>query len=282
MTVPPAAPAARSLERDDAPRVAADAPIDSLPVVELFHSIQGEGIRVGEPATFIRLAGCNLRCSWCDTPYSWNREGLRSARRTPIDELAASARERAVVITGGEPMLHHRKLGALIDELRAHGTDRHVTVETNATIAAPDLMGAVDLWSLSPKLPGSGEPFPTDSVGEILDLAHASTASRERTSERAGVQLKFVIVDLAADWAAMWQHLDELGIGLPTSPGSRRDVPVLVQPDGYRDDYDAAIRELVELVAADDTLRAGVPRRSLVRVVPQIHRVAWGPAARGV
>ena len=80
----------------------------ALPVVELFHSIQGEGTRSGEPSTFIRLAGCNLRCVWCDTPYSWSAEGVRAAEQVAIDELASRVRERAVVLTGGEPMLHHR------------------------------------------------------------------------------------------------------------------------------------------------------------------------------
>ncbi|MBC7644526.1 MAG: 7-carboxy-7-deazaguanine synthase QueE, partial [Thermoleophilia bacterium] len=204
MIPPPLNVDTRAAERDDAPRIAADAPADALPVVELFHSIQGEGVRVGEPATFIRLAGCNLRCSWCDTPYSWNAEGLRSARRTSLTDIADEVRERAVVLTGGEPMLHHKKLGALISELRSRGA-LHITVETNATIFAPDLIDLVDLWSLSPKLPGSGEPFPTDTVGQTIAGAGAAGADGDRArGER--VQLKFVVVDLAADWAAMWTH----------------------------------------------------------------------------
>src|SRR3712207_9539509 len=105
-----------------------------LPLVELFHSLQGEGTRVGEPATFVRLAGCNLRCSWCDTPYSWSAEGVRDASRMSLDDVAGAVRERAVVLTGGEPLLHLRRLPRPVEAMRERGVE-HVTVETNGTIA---------------------------------------------------------------------------------------------------------------------------------------------------
>lgn len=241
----------------------------ALPIVEIFHSIQGEGTRVGEPATFIRLAGCNLRCTWCDTPYSWSREGIAAARKMTLTELASSVTESSVVITGGEPMLHGRHLPALIDELRLAGV-HHVTVETNATLFDPALAPHVDLWSLSPKLPASGEPFPTASLASFLQAFHA----RELAGD---VQLKFVCADAQSDWSAMWEELAQIDVDLLTG------VPILVQPDGTRADYDQAVRELAEHVVADQAVDAlGLPRRRRVRVVPQIHRVAWGPAARGV
>jgi hypothetical protein len=87
------------------------------------------------------------------------------------------------------------------------------------------------------------------------------------------VQLK-VVVTRPADLDAMWNLLEAIDVPLPT--------PILVQPDGTRADYDLALRELIELVMADDTQLHGEPRRSLVRVMSQVHRVAWGPAARGV
>ena len=232
----------------------------TLPVVELFHSIQGEGTRTGEPSTFIRFAGCNLRCTWCDTPYSWTREGVKQAVPHELDELAGLVTERAVVLTGGEPMLHRRRLKPFIAALRERSVE-HVTVETNATIFDPDLLLDVDLWSLSPKLPGSGEVADTDTIGRYL------RAARDRT------QLKFVIVE-EGDLDAMWALLERVGEDLPG--------PVLVQPDGTRSDYDAVLRVLVQQVMDDQGSWRGVPRRSLVRVMSQVHRVAWGPAARGV
>ncbi|MCZ4495453.1 MAG: Radical domain protein [Thermoleophilia bacterium] len=232
----------------------------TLPVIELFHSIQGEGSRSGEPATFIRFAGCNLRCVWCDTSYSWSKEGVKGATATDIDALAAQVRESAVVLTGGEPMLHRRRLPKLIGEMRARGV-QHVTVETNATILDEELIPLVDLWSLSPKLVGSGEVPDPATITQYLVAAPGR------------VQLKFVVLT-DEDLAAMWALLVQLDAPLP--------APILVQPDGTREDYDLALRELIERVMADDAEWQGVPRRSLVRVTPQVHRVAWGAAARGV
>lgn len=242
---------------------------DVLPIIEIFHSIQGEGTRVGEPATFIRLAGCNLRCTWCDTPYSWSAEGIAAAAKRSIEDIAEDVREAAVVITGGEPMLHARRLGALVEALRSRGVS-HITVETNGTIFDPELTALVDLWSLSPKLPASGESFPHDTVIDYL-------AARASGTLDGSVQLKFVCAEVATDWEAMWSHLSRIPASLLA------DVEILVQPDGLREDYSNAIRELAEHVIADTgEAHPGCMRRARVRVVPQVHRIAWGAAARGV
>lgn len=119
-------------------------------ISETFYSIQGEGELTGVPSFFIRTAGCNLRCNWCDTPYaSWNPEG----REIPVDELVAAVAAtpaRHAVLTGGEPMLA-KELPALASALRAAGV--HITIETAATIAPGGV--ACDLASLSPKLANS-------------------------------------------------------------------------------------------------------------------------------
>jgi organic radical activating enzyme len=240
----------------------------TIPVVELFHSIQGEGTRSGEPATFLRFAGCNLRCTWCDTPYSWTSEGVKAATAMTLEDLADAARERAVVLTGGEPMLHRRRLPELIALLRERAV-QHVTVETNATIFDPALLSSVDLWSLSPKLIASGEePQP-----DIIDRYLLDAGQHVDRTPNGRVQLKFVVT-AEEDWLSMWELLDRLEAPLPG--------PVLVQPDGTREDYDIALEELTNRVLIDAEHYRGVPRRSLVRVTPQVHRVIWGPAARGV
>ena len=81
----------------------------SLPVVETFHSLQGEGLHAGRSAFFIRLAGCNVGCSWCDTKHSWPAESHPQQSVDRLAQAAAQAEQAGaafVVITGGEP-LHH-------------------------------------------------------------------------------------------------------------------------------------------------------------------------------
>jgi 7-carboxy-7-deazaguanine synthase len=115
-------------------------------IAEIYKSIQGEGRLTGTPSVFVRVSGCNLRCWFCDTPYtSWRPEG----RDYAIDEVVAAVEEwdcRHVVVTGGEPMLF-AELVPLCDELRRRG--RHITIETAGTL---HLEVACDLMSISPKL----------------------------------------------------------------------------------------------------------------------------------
>jgi 7-carboxy-7-deazaguanine synthase len=128
---------------------------------EIFVSIQGEGVSAGVPSTFVRLAVCNLRCSWCDTRYTWDWERydpsaeiVALAAAEVADRVEATA-PRNVVITGGEPLLQQRALVPLAAALKAGG--RRIEVETNGTIAPHEDLGAlVDQWNVSPKLANSG------------------------------------------------------------------------------------------------------------------------------
>jgi len=115
-----------------------------LQLAEIFYSIQGEGEHTGKPAVFIRLAGCNLSCDFCDTDYSLKFFST-------VDEVVAKVRELGkdcpmVVLTGGEPLAQREAL-ELIEALRRDG--RRVHIESNGTIATelPD-----DVWlTVSPK-----------------------------------------------------------------------------------------------------------------------------------
>src|SRR5581483_3535976 len=106
---------------------ARDSKRPALKIAELFYSLQGEGTLVGVPSVFIRTSGCNLRCSWCDTPYtSWRPEGTEWTLDQIVQEVQAHP-ARHVVVTGGEPMIAP-EIGPLTERLRALGL--HITIET--------------------------------------------------------------------------------------------------------------------------------------------------------
>lgn len=120
-----------------------------MKISEIFYSIQGEGSLAGVPSVFVRTSGCNLRCTWCDTPYtSWQPEG----NDMTVEEIASAVAEfrpSHAVVTGGEPMIAPH-IVELTAALRSAGM--HITIETAGTVYAPV---ACDLMSLSPKLKNS-------------------------------------------------------------------------------------------------------------------------------
>ncbi|MBV8819069.1 MAG: 7-carboxy-7-deazaguanine synthase QueE [Acidobacteriaceae bacterium] len=118
-------------------------------ISEVFYSVQGEGSLVGVPSVFVRTSGCNLRCTWCDTPYtSWQPDGSdRNVESLLQETLSHGARH--VVVTGGEPMIAP-EVGALTRALRDAGL--HITIETAGTVYTEV---CCDLMSISPKLANS-------------------------------------------------------------------------------------------------------------------------------
>lgn len=128
---------------------------------EVFTSIQGEGVTVGLPSVFVRLAACNLGCVWCDTKYTWDWAHYDPARETIGQEIGAladrvqQAGPRNVVITGGEPLLQERDLAPFVVALKESGL--RIEVETNGTLGPGSLLAEqVDQWNVSPKLASSG------------------------------------------------------------------------------------------------------------------------------
>jgi 7-carboxy-7-deazaguanine synthase len=154
-------------------------------ISEIFESIQGEGPWAGTRSLFIRTSGCNLRCSFCDTPYtSWKPEGTARSLEELVREVAGSSAPD-VVITGGEPLLVPT-LPSLISHSRALG--KRVTVETAGTV---DLEFTCDLVAISPKLANS------NPVGTPWESRHDAArlrpdVIRSLLSRSPGI-LKFVI-----------------------------------------------------------------------------------------
>jgi 7-carboxy-7-deazaguanine synthase len=155
-----------------------------LKIAELFYSIQGEGSLVGVPSVFIRTSGCNLRCRWCDTPYtSWQPEGVEWPLDRILDEVKVHGARHAVV-TGGEPMIAPG-IVPLTERLRAAGM--HITIETAGTVFEPV---ACDLMSISPKLSNSTPEGPFRPQHERLRIQPEVLG---RLMARYAYQLKFVM-----------------------------------------------------------------------------------------
>lgn len=116
-----------------------------FPIVEIFTSIQGEGVNLGKPANFIRFAGCNLKCTWCDTEWKKVNEKL------DIDEILArlDPKVKLVVLTGGEPLMQ-KELLWLMAKLKVEGYD--LAIETNGTYPTRSLKALTGVHvSCSPK-----------------------------------------------------------------------------------------------------------------------------------
>jgi 7-carboxy-7-deazaguanine synthase len=177
--------------------IAGDAPRTGpaeLPISETFISVQGEGKLTGVPSWFCRVSGCNLRCSWCDTPYaSWKPE---HSRRT-LDDLIAEATRSSVrhaVLTGGEPLLFPQTL-ALAARLRTLGW--HITFETAGTLAPmppDDSPFPADLLSISPKL-ATSTPTPARSI----DLTGSDAWSARHEARRISLPALQALLDLPID-----------------------------------------------------------------------------------
>ena len=117
---------------------------------EIFYSIQGEGQLIGYPSVFFRTSYCNLRCIWCDTPYtSWEPEDKDISVEDAVDAILVHNCKQ-VVITGGEPFMQPKDLTILCHRLRQNG--KHITIETNGTLFE---RVEADLLSISPKLENS-------------------------------------------------------------------------------------------------------------------------------
>ena len=116
----------------------------SLPVMEAFYTIQGEGVHTGRAAYFIRLAGCDVGCVWCDVKDSWEEDKHPVLSIEEIVEAATKYPGRLAVITGGEPLMHN--LDKLTDALSAEGFE--INIETSG---AHPLSGEFDCICLSPK-----------------------------------------------------------------------------------------------------------------------------------
>ena len=143
-------------------------------ISEIFYSLQGEGLLAGTPSIFIRLAGCPLRCKWCDTKYASDASAGQDFTVSQILDQIKKYSCNFVVVTGGEPMANRDltprlELKELADLLKRRG--KHITIETAGLAFLPHL--DCDLMSISPKLSnsagGHGTLFDAAAIRKLID-----------------------------------------------------------------------------------------------------------------
>ena len=157
---------------------------------EIFHSLQGEGVTIGTPTVFLRLAMCNLTCVWCDTKYTWDWENFDyksevvSLETDVVRDTILAFDCPHLVVTGGEPLLQQTELAPMISGLKDKGF--YFEVETNGTIVPiPELERDIDQWNVSPKLATSDNPVDRREIPRVL----------ESFREIPGAYFKFVVVE---------------------------------------------------------------------------------------
>lgn len=156
---------------------------------EVFFSIQGEGKYTGVPSVFVRTSGCNLRCDWCDTPYtSWNPEGEINTTNSVVEKVKQFKKAKHVVITGGEPYLQ-RDLEELVSSLSKN--NYLITIETNG-IKYRDIDG-VDLVSWSPKMDNSNPTIINTAEYNMHTRNRANADYKNIAKTNSDLQVKFVI-----------------------------------------------------------------------------------------
>ena len=223
-----------------------------MKIAEIFYSVQGEGSLVGAPSVFIRTSGCNLRCSWCDTPYtSWTPEGEELSIDEILDRVAIYHAPYAVV-TGGEPMIAPA-IVELTEWLRYRRM--HITVETAGTVYKEV---ACDLMSISPKLSNSTPEGPFRAQHERLRIQHDVL---KRLMANYAYQLKFVVA--SAD------DLAEIE-GIIGKVGAQRECVILMPEGRSADVLHERSLWLVELC-----------KKTGFRFSPRLHVDLWGDR-RGV
>ncbi len=216
-------------------------------VAEVFYSIQGEGTTAGLPAVFVRLQGCTVGCSWCDTKYSWDPEAGRAVDLEALVEEASAFPCRRLVLTGGEPL----ESPLFVPLLRAlTGSSFAIEVETSGTLQPPAGADRAIQWNVSLKLAGSG----VDERKRIRPEAIRGFLSRE-------AWWKFVVAD-EGDLSETLELADRFAL-----PRGR----ILLQPEAMR-------RE--ELVERSPWVVEACKRHGF-RFSPRLHVLLWG-ARRGV
>ena len=218
---------------------------------EIFRSIQGEGVSAGTPTVFLRLAMCNLACTWCDTKYTWDwasydrKQEIVSVALEEVEERVLRFDCRHLVITGGEPLMQQAELAPLALFFKSRGL--YCEVETNGTLVPlQEMVEAVSQWNVSPKLDNSG-----NSIGR-REIPDALRAFRDLDE----AYFKFVVVE-PEDVEEVCGLVDRYGI-----PSHR----VVLMPEGVTPEAISARSRWL----AEECARRGF------RFSTRLHILLWG------
>ncbi len=216
----------------------------TLRVSEIYDSIQGESSMAGMPCTLVRLAGCPLRCNYCDTPASLPARGGQQMTIKAICAKVATLAQPLVLVTGGEPLAQANTI-ALLEALRPLAAQR-VQIETSGAFDISDIPPAV-ARIIDIKTPDSGEE--ARNRWQNLDLL------------RSGDEIKFVISS-QADYQWSIHTIQRYGL-------EKRNIPLLISPvHGQME-----LRQVAEWIRHD---------RLPIRLQPQLHKWIWGAEATSV
>jgi 7-carboxy-7-deazaguanine synthase len=226
-----------------------------LQITEIYKSIQGESSYAGLPCVFVRLTGCNLRCEWCDSEYTFTGGTKMSSDEVEAEVQKLSPDGGLVEITGGEPMLQEKELVPFMQRLLDRG--HKVLLETSGERPLADVPGAV-IKIVDVKCPGSGEgaSFRPENLDALM--LHD--------------EVKFVIADradyeFARDFTR--KHLLGRASNVIFSPAFRKDAA------GARDASHCLVdpQQIADWILQD---------RIDVRLGLQLHKFIWQPETKGV
>ncbi len=218
-----------------------------MQVAEIFYSIQGEGVTAGLPAVFVRLQGCTVGCSWCDTKYTWDPEAGSAVNLDALVEEVSAYPCRRAVVTGGEP-LESPSFALLLKALGVQGFT--IEVETSGTVPPPPSVDRSVQWNVSLKLAGSD----VDEARRLKPDAIRAFLARD-------AWWKFVVTS-DADVAEVLQLAERFAL-----PRAR----ILLQPEAvHREDLLERSRWVVEACKLYGFAFS-----------PRLHVLLWG-AKRGV
>jgi len=217
-----------------------------MKVTSIFYSVQGEGQSLGQPSVFLRLNGCNLRCKWCDTKYTWAESDGKDMNISEIafGEIKKYPTANRLVITGGEPLMQADEVERLINVLREQ-KDWWVEIETNGTISPT--FNSPNLWTVAPKLSNSGVPDFKRKIKQSW-WDYSSTGKL--------IVYKFVVNDPEDSWEIFeFQHKH----GIPSEK-------IYVMPECIT----------VEKHNENLLLAIEMAKNNGWRVTPRLHILAWG------